>query len=679
MRHQRHVRRGSARTDAGILRHLSKAVVTTQPLEDTAQETAGALARQLGLTSFTLATYSEAHDELAVVHPAAGGRHKPALADLTTGLWQVARQRKPEVLGAGVPAQTHLALPLIFGGSVVGVLAVGPVDRASRYRRRLATIADLLATAVYVQLNSELLETTFADQSTTLAGISEIAQQLNATLDTQQIVEHVLLHALTLPTARWGAIVMLDAERRLRLQVQRGVTPGTIAALDAAPPSLADLAAFDLSQEYQLASVERFPQALQLNQAATQQVLLPLRREAHFAGVLLLATDVPRGFTATQLQFLRQLTAHGALALSNAAAYGAIEQQRQLLDRRFAQLQAVAHISQAISAHLNLDALLGEIVAVVQSTLGYRLALLSLVETQNPDQVRRVAAVGVPDDEWQALRNQVVPLTNYRMLMAEDFRVSRSFYIPHDHGRASDSLLVEIVEQGYRPELGARAADEWNADDLLLVPLYGHQGGLVGILSVDDPADQRRPTAETVAVLEIFATQAATAIENARLYAEVERQALTDNLTGLANQRHFMIHLGQQRALAERHGHDLSLLALDMDHFKAFNDEFGHVAGNVVLREFAQILLRMVRAGDHVGRWGGEEFLALLPQSSRDGSLEVAERIRQAVQQHSFARRAVTVSIGVAMYTPGMSDTDLLAAADAALYRAKVKRNSVAD
>ncbi len=210
------------------------------------------------------------------------------------------------------------------------------------------------------------------------------------------------------------------------------------------------------------------------------------------------------------------------------------------------------------------------------------------------------------------------------------------------------------------------------------MPLYGHRGSLVGILSVDDPIDRQRPTPETIAVLEIFATQAATAIANAQLYSDLERQALTDNLTGLANQRHFMLHLTQQVSVAQRHDRLLALLALDIDHFKSFNDSFGHLAGNVVLREFASILRQSVRAGDQVARWGGEEFLVLLPQSTCDGALEVAERIRQTVRDHPFPHRHVTVSVGVAVFTDGMSDDALLNAADAALYRAKASRDAVA-
>jgi diguanylate cyclase (GGDEF)-like protein len=275
------------------------------------------------------------------------------------------------------------------------------------------------------------------------------------------------------------------------------------------------------------------------------------------------------------------------------------------------------------------------------------------------------------------LREQIVPLSHYKMLMAEHFRIGRSYYIPHDHACIDQIDLQELFSRSYRLPMGERAANEWNPDDLLLVPLYGHRGGLVGILSVDDPADRQRPTPETITVLEIFATQAATAIENARVYANMERQALTDNLTGLANQRHFMMHLAQHISWSERERHGLTLLVLDIDHFKSYNDNYGHLAGNVVLRQFAHVVRETVRSSDMVARWGGEEFLALLPHSTIEGALEVAERIRNAVKNHPFPHRAITVSIGVAQFAPGMSDQDLLVATDQALYRAKITRDTV--
>jgi diguanylate cyclase (GGDEF)-like protein len=633
----------------------------------------------LGLNDMVLATYAETEHALhfrTVVRGKTVEYWSAAFADVHPFVESVWR-RKPCLIPATTPTkQAWFVLPMVFAGSVVGVLAVGEANLARRYRVTLQACAALLATAVYTSEQFKSLELTFAEQADTLAGISEIARQLNATLDSQQIVDLVLTYALGTAEKLNAAVLLLSDEHTFQVASEHGISASNAASNHFSLTRRIHVADLNLEQEYQIQPSESLPPHVRLRTTGSQATF-PLRHEERLLGVLLLSTDNTQHFGPIQVRFLHQLASHAALALSNAYAYTKIAQQHDLLDQRLAQLQAVSRISQAISAHLNLDALLPEIVEVARSTLGYGSALLSLVDIDDPSSVRRVAAVGLPDNYWEVLSAQIVPLSHYHMLMAEEFRIGRSYYIPHDHARMDLVDLHVLWERSYRPEIGERSPSEWHADDLLLVPLYGHRGGLVGILSVDDPADSRRPTSETITVLEIFATQAATAIENARLYADMERQALTDNLTGLANQRHFMMHLAQHIAWSERDHRGLAVLVLDIDHFKSYNDNYGHLAGNVVLREFANVVRQTVRSSDLVARWGGEEFLALLPYSTLEGALEVAERIRIAVKQHPFPHRAITVSIGVAEFAPGMGDQELLLATDQALYRAKITRDTV--
>lgn len=160
---------------------------------------------------------------------------------------------------------------------------------------------------------------------------------------------------------------------------------------------------------------------------------------------------------------------------------------------------------------------------------------------------------------------------------------------------------------------------------------------------------------------------------NARLAA----LAVTDPLTGLANRRAFDDTLARESALAERGTRALSLALFDVDHFKAFNDGFGHPAGDVVLGQVAEHLRAASRAGDVVARVGGEEFAILLPGADLDGAVALAERVRELVAAGPWPNRPVTVSAGVAVCRTGDGST-LVAAADRALYQAKrLGRNRV--
>ncbi|QEL15754.1 sensor domain-containing diguanylate cyclase [Limnoglobus roseus] len=155
---------------------------------------------------------------------------------------------------------------------------------------------------------------------------------------------------------------------------------------------------------------------------------------------------------------------------------------------------------------------------------------------------------------------------------------------------------------------------------------------------------------------------------NARLKA----LAVTDGLTGVKNRAAFNERLGEEFDRATRYGHPLSLILLDVDHFKAFNDTFGHPAGDEVLKIVATTLQTVARGTDFVTRYGGEEFAIVLPDTELSGALVVAERCRRALAGRSWSRRPVTASIGVGTLTPTTADSaELLAEADAALYRSK--------
>jgi two-component system, cell cycle response regulator len=190
-----------------------------------------------------------------------------------------------------------------------------------------------------------------------------------------------------------------------------------------------------------------------------------------------------------------------------------------------------------------------------------------------------------------------------------------------------------------------------------------HDGMLV-------PFDSDELAARVRAALRVSARHDELVEANYRL----ANQALTDELTGLANRRHGMRQLEREVALAVRKGRELGLVRVDIDHFKWVNDAHGHQAGDCVLAEVAHRLAHAMRAGDELARWGGDEFVAILPGTDRAGVLRAAERLRAGVAdapvQVDDAALDITVSVGWAHWvgdTPG----DLLVRADRALYAAK--------
>jgi diguanylate cyclase (GGDEF)-like protein len=172
--------------------------------------------------------------------------------------------------------------------------------------------------------------------------------------------------------------------------------------------------------------------------------------------------------------------------------------------------------------------------------------------------------------------------------------------------------------------------------------------------------------------------QAAASVENVALHELVSEQAVTDELTGLPNNRAFREAMAKEAARAQRFQHDLSLLILDIDDFKQVNDTYGHLQGDAVLRAVGRIVDEESREIDEPARYGGEEFVIALPETSLEGALEVAERIRSRIERQGIrlvqgrGRISVTASLGAATMGAAAEDVNgLIAAADEALYEAK--------
>ena len=211
---------------------------------------------------------------------------------------------------------------------------------------------------------------------------------------------------------------------------------------------------------------------------------------------------------------------------------------------------------------------------------------------------------------------------------------------------------------------------------LLAVPMV-HMEAVLGVMNFQRP-EVAGFSPEELELLTAVADQAATAVKNARLHAETVQLTMTDPLTGAPNRRHLFIKLESELARAERYGTPLSVLMVDVDHFKRLNDAEGHRAGDEALRRVCDILRSRVRKVDTLARYGGEEFMVLLPQTAKEGAVEVGEKLRRAVFEastlavESQPTGHVTISIGVACFPlDAPIQETLVDCVDAALYASK--------
>jgi diguanylate cyclase (GGDEF)-like protein len=215
-----------------------------------------------------------------------------------------------------------------------------------------------------------------------------------------------------------------------------------------------------------------------------------------------------------------------------------------------------------------------------------------------------------------------------------------------------------------------------SAQSAMLVPMvtYGHTNGLLIAESPRKGAFEEQDEK----FLAVLARSAAMAMENAILHRRTEELTIIDDLTGIYNYRYFAIKIKEEQRRAVRYHLPLSLVMLDIDWFKRCNDTFGHEAGNRVLVGVVGVIKRCIRDVDLLCRFGGEEFVIILPQTTEREAYRMADRIRGEIEAAEFTGAGdgpplrVTVSIGVSSYPEnGRREEDLVNAVDQALYRAK--------
>lgn len=233
----------------------------------------------------------------------------------------------------------------------------------------------------------------------------------------------------------------------------------------------------------------------------------------------------------------------------------------------------------------------------------------------------------------------------------------------------SAAELAALTHDG----LGESASAEVSVASVALGPIE-QQGRPHGLITV---GRRGRPfTDDDRDVLRSLASQATLALENVELHFQVRHQAVTDELTGIANHGRFQELLSAEMQQVLRYHHPVGLIMLDIDDFKSINDTYGHQQGDVVLEHVARILRESSRDADVPARYGGEEMALILTHTDLDGSYAIAERVRTEIETlriprlHPPGTLSITASLGVAASTAGSKDA-LIAEADAALYAAK--------
>jgi diguanylate cyclase (GGDEF)-like protein len=479
-----------------------------------------------------------------------------------------------------------------------------------------------------------------------IAILYDASQAILSTFDLDEVLNQILTIIRDYFQLRHGAVLLLDkakgelyvradlgtlAKDGLRIPLGQGLTGH--AAQIKRPVYVPDV----LQDKRYVASIAE----------TRSEVAIPLMVRDEVVGVLDFQSEQPDFFDPEMVDLLTLFSIQASLALENARLYS-------LERRRAEQLEAINAVARQTTAVLELDQLLTVVCHL-------------LLEWFRIDHV----AVLLAEGETLRVRAYEGRLTP---------NLAMGSQLATGVGLASRALSTgkSVIENNVNSVDGYIAGFAETQSEMC-VPLifFGEKLGVLALESARKDAFDR----DDLQPLESVADICAAAIQNASYFDRMKQLAYVDGLTGIHNRRYFEMRVVEELERAGRFQGRMSIIMVDIDNFKRLNDEFGHLLGDEVLRSVSTIMKQQLRKVDLVCRYGGEEFAIVVPETSGENALRVAEKLRRQVEDHHFpgVPRPVTISSGVADYpTHGITRDEVVAAADSALYQAKqAGRNQV--
>ena len=444
-----------------------------------------------------------------------------------------------------------------------------------------------------------------------------------------------------------GGWISLDLDLTLELVCHRGLSQDFVATIAGAPLGRAAEDLAFTSRETVIvgdAATSPLVPPSALREGIATMLVLPLKSRSRVLGVLTAVTRGPRSYSADECGVAEAIGAELAVAIEQALL---IQAQRDRLDRQRLLLDAAETVNRSVDS------------ASLETNI--------LAEAARLVDAQKAALLAVRGDVLVA--KEVYGLSD---------RFKQLFVVPLEDSLFGKALLdgetVAVEDVGAEGATAVRLSDEGGYRSLLTSPLQSHRGTYGALAVFYDRTRAFREYDKTL--FRTFATHATIALDNRRLIQEKDQMAVLDGLTGVYNRSYLELTLERATKEVRRNGGAVSILFLDLDDMKKLNDTYGHQAGDRALRELATLLRASCRETDIVARYGGDEFVVLMPATDEKGAERVAVKVDEAIARHNATTEGpVHLSASVGRHTAGAADiNDVLHEADRRMYAMKRSR-----
>ena len=401
----------------------------------------------------------------------------------------------------------------VFMGSLIIYLTLTLIAHSSRDRLNRDLQAD----------RDERLKLKPPVQMKEWMALQHIARELTATLERDHILRVVLESAVQITQAVRGYVMLREPTTgQFTLRAAHGDLAEEGRALESLDPMLYRLTQQVLeSGNPQLTTDVGSESHTAWSQTDVRSAMaVPIFYEGEIVGLIHLQHTMAEAFCPEDLAFVQALAEQASIAIGNAMRYEEQVQLNAALRHRSEQMSSLLQVSHKLRADVPLEEILEEIAYAIQETVGFNYVVINVIKG-NPPMVYRTAAAGVPLAMFEEMKAVVQPAERYERIFREEYRQGLCYFFPFQKQQEWESEVHTLVPM---PAIREWHEGQWHPDDMLLAPLRGSGGRLLGYISVDGPRDGKRPSRSTLEALSIFANQAAIAVENARLFEQLQQR-----------------------------------------------------------------------------------------------------------------------------------------------------------